>query len=115
VDGVSICVSLATILIASTLLPDVGGRLWTVPTEVEEDPEPIVLVILVGTGKAEAGGAYSEAILRALPEGAGECCFTGRSLKLSLNDLSSFTWSSRCFLPRFAFSSILNLLNSLPR
>ena len=35
------------------------------PSVVEADPEPIVPVILVGTGKADAGGAYSDAILRA--------------------------------------------------
>ena len=63
------------------------------PNVVQSDPEIglIMLVTLVGTGKEDAGGAYSDAILRALPDGAGVCCITGRSLKLSLKDLSSFT------------------------
>ena len=57
---------------------------------VESDP-PTELVMLAGIGKAEAGGANEDAILRMLTE-AVVCCLTDvRSLKLSLKDLSSFT------------------------
>ena len=60
------------------------------PNVVQSDPE-IGLIMLAGIGKAEAGGANEDAILRMLTE-AVVCCLTDvRSLKLSLKDLSSFT------------------------